>query len=213
MTRAERLALCLERLQAEFPTMADLVDVEHVKTGEPAELLVAAARVEGALHAPSAVAHAEIALLFLAAGDYARARRHAGEAAADGDGDPEVQARGYALLGRLSEVARNRLEALEHYRTAVDLDPRSWRHQLDVAAILVELEDSAGWEQAGDALSAASALAGENDAIALIRARLMLRQHDTEGARRTLVALVHEGADRFAAMAAALLAGMREGPP
>ncbi len=209
MTRAERLSLCIERLTAEFPSLDQMVNLERVKTGEREELLVAAARIESALHDPSATANAELALLFLAAGDYTRARRHAEEAAEPGVGEPEVEARGHALLGRLAEVVRDRATALSHYRAAVELDPRSWRHQLDLAAILIELDDSAAWDEAGDALSAASALAGENDAIALVRAQLMLRLHDEEGARRTLVALVNEGGDRFSAMAAGLLAGMR----
>ncbi len=210
MNRSERLALCLERLSAEVDLTA-LVDTERLLTGEPEELLVAAARIEGALPTPSAVAEVELALLFLAAGDYARAYRHAEEAAAPGRGDPDVEARGHALLGRLAEVSRDPRGALEHYRVAAELNPRSWRHHLDLAAVLTELPEPAGWDEAAEALSAASALAGEIEAIALVRAQLMVRTGDAEGARRTLVGLVHEGSDRFAAMAAALLARFSAG--
>lgn len=211
MTRAERLALCLERLRADLDDLARIVDVERVKTGEREELLVAAARIEGSCHLLSPAGLVELALLFLASGDYARARRHAEEAAAPGRAEPEVEARAHALLGRLAEVAGNRGDALAHYRLAHEEDPRSWRHQLDLAAILVEIGDPAGYDEAGDALSAAAALAGETDGIAFVRAQLMLRTGHLEDARRTLVGLVHGGADRYAAMAAGLLAGLKKG--
>ncbi|MFT7624879.1 MAG: tetratricopeptide (TPR) repeat protein [Myxococcota bacterium] len=205
MNRAERLGLCLERLSAEVDDLSALVDTERLLTGEPEELLVAAARIEAALPCPAPIAEAELALLFMAGRDYARARRHAAEAARP-ESTPEVAARGHALLGRLAEVAEEPHQALDHYRQAVDLNPRSWRHRQDLAAILIELPDLAAWSEAEDSLAAAAALAGETDGIALIRAQLMLAQGDQEGARRTLIALAREGAVRFAAMAAALLA-------
>ena len=205
MSREKRIALCLERIAEDLPNLHEIVDIQRVRGGEREELLVAAARIEAAIGRGSASSHAEVALLFLAANDYARARIHAGEAVA-GRGDSEVTARGHALLGRLEEVADEPDAALSHYRMAVELHPTSWRHQLDLAAILIERDDPTGWEEASEALSAAAALAGESEPIALSRAQLMLRYGHVEDARRTLQALVREGSVRFAATAAAILA-------
>ena len=204
MSRAERIALCLERLGAELPDLSSRIDVARVRGGEPEELLVAAARIEAALRAPSAQAEAELALLFLAAGDYGRARRHAEESVA-GRGNAEVEARGHALLGRLSEVGHDSTAAIGHFRRAAQLDPSSWRHQLDLAEALVAAEDPAGWTEAAEAVTVASALAGETDAIAFARAQVQLRFGETEPARRTLVSLIAQGADPYAIMAARAL--------
>ncbi len=204
MSRDERIALCLERISADLPNLSELVDVQRVRLGEREELLVAAARIEGALTEPSAQTQAELSLLFLAARDWSRARRYA-EESAHSAADPEVEARALALIGRLEELGGTPEQALGPYRRAAELHPTSWRHQLDLAALLVELDDSEGWEEASEALAAASALAGESEQIALIGAQLMLQTGDVDDARRALRGLVREGSDRFAAMAAAIL--------
>ena len=204
MSRQERIALCLERIGAELPDLSSRIDVARVRGGEPEELLVAAARIEVALRNPSAQAEAELALLFLASGDYGRARRHADESVA-GRGTPEIEARGHALLGRLAEVAHDASAAVHHYRLAAQLNPSSWRHQLDLAATLVAGEDASAWSEAAEAVTVASSLAGETDAIAFARAQVQLRFGETEPARRTLESLVTEGQDPYAIMAARAL--------
>ena len=204
MSRADRIALCLSRIGHELPNLAELIHVDRARSGEPEELLVAAARIERALPGCSAIASAEIALLFLAAGDFARARRHANHAI-EGEAAPEVEARGRALLGRLDEVAGDLQAALGQYRAAASLCPRSWRHQLDLAAILVALPHPGGWAEAGEALSVASALAGESPQIELVRAQLMMRQGDADHAGRTLRELAGSPDVSIAASATRLL--------
>lgn len=204
MSREQRIALCLERIGKDLPNLKELVDITRLRFGEREELLVVAARIEAALRDASAETQAELALLFLAAHDWPRARRYAEEATHSAT-DPEVQARGHALVGRLDELAGSPADALGHYRRAATLQPASWRHQLDLAAVLVDVDDPAGWSEAGEALAAASALAGESEQIALIGAQLMIRTGEIQEARRALQGLVRDGSDRFAAMAAAIL--------
>ena len=204
MSRADRIALCLSRIGDELPNLAQLIHMDRARSGEPEELLVAAARIEGALPGAGAIASAEIALLFLAAGDFARARRHANHAI-EREAAPEVEARGRALLGRLDEVAGDLNAALGHYRTAAVLCPRSWRHQMDLAAILVALPDPLGWAEAGEALSVASALAGDAPPLELVRAQLMIRQGEADHAARALRELAASPDVSIAASATRLL--------
>ena len=212
MSRTKRLALALERLGRDVPDLGKRIDVARVQDGEPEELLVAAARLEATPYELSAEGHAELALLFLAAGAWARAQRHAEEVVVPGVASADVEARGHALLGRLAEVGGDRPAAIPHYRQAVELHPDSWRHQLDLATLLVELaDDDAGLDEAAEALTAAAALAGETSWVSLVRAQLMLRHGEQAAAARTLAGLVAEATDPVAASAARLLATIDRG--
>ena len=209
MSRQKRLALAMKRLGEELPTLASLVDVPRVQGGEAEELLVAAARIEAALPTPGPSSAVELSLLFLAGGDRARSRRHAEEAARAQNAEPEVSARAHALLGRLDELAYEPLAALGHYRLAADLDPASWRHQLDLAAILVDIGEEAGLEEAGGALTVAAALAGDLDPIAHVRAQWQVRRGRRALALATFEELATQADDPVATDAARWIAALR----
>lgn len=159
--------------------------VELLPNNVGARLLAAAlATTEGAL--PQALAHAKAALAL----------------------DPKADA-AYLQLGVVYEAARHAVGAERAYRQATRLSKANWRARMNLAVLLLEQPQAAGWREAKTLLEEALGTAPTEDQ-ALIRYNLTLaclkqgrgaeaRQHAREarqpsGERQALLALVASAA-------------------
>lgn len=92
-------------------------------------------------------------------GDLAQAVVHAKAALAL---DPKSDA-AYLQLGIVYEAARHSVGAERAYRQAVSLGPRNWRARMNLAVLLLEEDDPAGWREAEALLHEALAAAPAED--------------------------------------------------